>query len=351
MQDRRDARCGSGKIRAHAGIGRRLNAQNLAVLGGSQLNILDVVASVSCALKVFPAAFGPLHRPVEFLCAEDGDEVCRIRGNLAAEPTSNFGRDHTKLVLGNTRHHGAEKPCNVWVLGCVPERQFAGCPRPVGQRRTRFHRIRDQALLDDTLLNNDVRFLESPIDITARNRPVERHIVLNIRMDLRCSRLFGFFRIDDCRERFVVYDNQVERIRRLIWTFGHDGGNDVANVADQIFCDTWIPRDLQIRVGNQPGAGHRIQCAFNIRGGKHGDDTRSRLRARCVDAFDSSVCMRTAQQDHVHHIGKRVIVGVRRRPRNEPGILAPPDSGAKYSSAHPFLLIAAAASRTARIMF
>ena len=236
------------------------------------------------------------------------------------------------------------------VLGRVPECQFAGRARPMGQRGARFHGIRDQTLLNNPLLNNYVRFLKSAIDVASCNRPVERHIVLDAGVDLWRSRLFRLFRVDHCRKRLVVHGNQIQGVRRLIRSFSNNGGHDVTNVTDHIFRDAWIWRDLEIRVGNQPGARHRIQRAFDVRSGKRSDDTRRGLGAAYVDAFDPCVRMRAAKKDHVHHAGKRVIVGVCRRAGNKPGILAPPDSGAKYSCAHPFLLMAAA-SRTARTIF
>ena len=84
----------------------RAQPEDRAVLRRRELDLLHVIAAVRRRLVVLAARLGPLDRPPELHRAEHGDEVARIRGDLAAEPAADFRRDHAQLVSG---HAGDER--------------------------------------------------------------------------------------------------------------------------------------------------------------------------------------------------------------------------------------------------
>ena len=207
------------------------------------------------------------------------------------------------------------------ILRGVPKCELARGAAPFRERRARLHRVRNQPLLDDALLDDEVGLRERRVDVAAADRPVERFVVRNIRMQLRRARFVRRHRIDDRGQRLVVDVDELERVVRLIRRFGDDDADDVADVADEVARAAAVCRHLQVRVGQQPRARHRLQ-RVNFRAGEDGDDAGRALRARRVDACDARVCMRAAQHRGVHHVGQREIVGVGRRARDEPRIFA-----------------------------
>src|SRR5205823_5203018 len=119
-----------------------------------------MAAAVRRALVVLTPRFRPLDGPIQLLRAEDGDEVGGIRRYLAAETAAYIGCDHAKLVFGHTRHDRAEKANDVGILRCVPQRYLAGCSGPLRESRAWLHGVRNEPLLEDSLLYDDSGILE-----------------------------------------------------------------------------------------------------------------------------------------------------------------------------------------------
>ena len=171
VKNRGDAGRRRRQVRAHAGPDLGAQPEDRAVLRRGELDLLNVIAAVRRRLVVLAARLRPLDRPVEPHRAEAGDEVGRIGGDLAAEAAADFGRDHPQLVFGHAGDDRAEEPQDVRVLRRVPQRQLAGRAAPLRQRGTRFHRVRNQPLLDDPLLDHDLGVLERRVDVAAGRPP------------------------------------------------------------------------------------------------------------------------------------------------------------------------------------
>ena len=91
-------------------------------------------------------------------------------------------------------------------------------------------------------------------------------------MELRGVVLGPGLRICDGGERLVVHLDKVECVVRLISVFGHDDRDDVTGVANDVGGDRLITGDLEVGVGQQPGAWHRLEVTLDVRAGIHGND-------------------------------------------------------------------------------
>ncbi len=188
VQDRRDAGRRRREKRAHARPHGAAQSEDVAVAGRGHLDFLHMIAAMRRRLIVLAAGFGPLDRAAQLHRAERGDEFAGVRGDLAAEPAAHFRSDHAQLVLGHAGDERSEEAEDVRVLRRVPERQLAGRGDPVGQRRSRFHRGRNQPLLDDAILDDDIGFGERGVHVTAGHDPVKRLVVRNVGVNLRRAR-------------------------------------------------------------------------------------------------------------------------------------------------------------------
>ncbi len=214
----------------------------------------------------------------------------------------------------------------------------------------RLDRRRDQALLDDPVLDHDVGVGERRVDVAAGNGPVERDVLRNAVVELRRACLRRALRIDDGRKRLVVDIDQIHGVLRLIPALGHDNGDAVADVADDVLCQDRIRTDAKIGVRHEPEARHGLQALLRICRGVNGNHARGGAGPRRVDAPDPRVRVGAPQDRRVHQAGQGDVVGVRRRSGDQPWVFAAPDARTEDGGRHR-APPAAAASCTARTMF
>ena len=65
------------------------------------------------------------------------------------------------------------------------------CAAPLRERRARLHRVRNQPLLDDAVLDHDLGVLERRVDVAAGDDPVERLVARHVGVQLRRAGLHG----------------------------------------------------------------------------------------------------------------------------------------------------------------
>ena len=99
---------------------------------------------------------------------------------------------------------------------------------------TWLHRIGNQALVNDAILNHDFGFLESGFHIAPRDLPAEINIVRDATIQQRGALLGGFDRIDNRWKRLILHLDHVGGIARLIAVFGDDSRNCITNIAHLI---------------------------------------------------------------------------------------------------------------------
>ena len=277
-------------------------------------------------LVILASRLRPLDGNAELHRAERRDRLVGIVRDLAPEPAADLRRDHPDLVLADAGHHRGEESRDVRVLRRPPQCKVAGRRDVLGDCRARFHGVRDQPLKVDRVPNDHVRLLERFVDLSARDRPLERDVVRRVIVDLRRAVLRGRLRVDRSVERLVVHVDVFERVLRLIPALGHHHRYGVAHVPDLVLRDGRMVRRDQVGVGDEPRAGNRVQMTLDVLAGVDGDNARLALRLARVDTCDVRMSVRTPKNRRVRHARKRDVVRVRGAARNEPGVLTTTNS-------------------------
>ncbi len=215
MQDRRDAGRGGREVSAEARPDRRPQAEDRAVLLRRHLDVLDVVAAVDRRAVVLAARLRPLDRdgrassPRRRPSSPRGSagSCCRSR-----RPTSGA---MTRILCSGVPVSSESRKramCGFWEV--TQSVSSSGRSGPLRERRPRLHRVRDQALVDDPLLHDDVGGAEGRLDVAARDVPVEADVVRDVGVDLRRALLRRLPRVDDHGQRLVVHLDRVGGVAR-----------------------------------------------------------------------------------------------------------------------------------------
>ena len=302
VKNRRNAWRGRRQVGAHARPRGGAQAEDCPVLFRGQLHVLDVIAAVRRRDIVLAARLGPLDRPIQRHGAEHGDEISGIGRHLAAEPAADLRRDHAQLVLRHAGDRRTQEAEDVRVLRGDPEGQLTRRAAPLRQRGARLHGIRDEALLDDPLLDHDFGVREGAVDVSLREHPMKRLVLGHVGVQLRGVRFGGELRVGDRRQRFVVDVDQVEGIVGLVGRLGHHHPDDIADITDRVVGGALVAGDLQVRVGQQPGARHRLELV-DFRSGVDRHHAWRGLGAAGVDADNAGVRVRAPQHRRMKHPG------------------------------------------------
>ncbi len=184
--------------------------------------------------------------------------VLRIEVDLRAEAAADVGRDHAHLVLRQPQHEGShQQPLNVGVLARDIERvaRLGARVRRVG--RARLDRVRYQAVVGEIELGDVRRLGKRAVDRRlVAQRPDVTGVVRRRFMNRR--RAFGFYRVDDCRQDFVIHLDELGGIPRLGERFGDHHRDALADVPHLALRERRVRRllhRLAVDVGDQPAAG------------------------------------------------------------------------------------------------
>ena len=104
----RDARGDDLQIGTHVGEQVDLQAEQFAVLGRADFDVLDLVAAVVAGHHVLASGLGPLHRSAEVASQLHGEDLLAIQLQLATETTADIGSDHAQRVLGKPGDQGQQ---------------------------------------------------------------------------------------------------------------------------------------------------------------------------------------------------------------------------------------------------
>ena len=101
--EQRDAGRDQLQVRAH--VDEQLDADrgHLAVGVGGELDVLDLAPSLDGRDRVLAAVLGPAHGDAELARQGDRDQLFRVDVELRAERAADRRRDHTQLVLVDSR--------------------------------------------------------------------------------------------------------------------------------------------------------------------------------------------------------------------------------------------------------
>ena len=129
--------------------------------------------------------------------------------------------------------------------------------------------------------------------------------------DLRCTRRDGGSGVDDARQHVVAHVDRFQRIARRLPRFRDDGGNGFADEANGVDGERLSRRSGRGRaVGTAKVGGGRQRLhagADQVRPGHDGDDARHRGRGLRVDAENSRVRIRRAQE-HEMRLPRQVVI-------------------------------------------
>ncbi len=158
VEEGRDRGSEGREIGAEVGGGLDVQSQDLAVLGHRHRGVGHVISPVRVRQVRLAAGRRPADRPLELARRPGADDLLVVEEDLGAESAAHVGGDHAHLVLGDAEHEGAhQEPMDVRVLRGHPERQLARGVLVARDAGPRLHRVGDQALVHDALLDDDVR--------------------------------------------------------------------------------------------------------------------------------------------------------------------------------------------------
>ena len=145
------------QVGTHVGQQRHFEAQELSVLGGGKLDVLDLVATMVSGDHVLAAGFGPLDGSTQLARELRDKDLLAGACQFAAEATPDVGCDDAKVVLRNSRHQCQEHAKDVRHLGGGPQGDLIAHAHGCGHDRARLHERGDESLVDEAALDDDIR--------------------------------------------------------------------------------------------------------------------------------------------------------------------------------------------------
>ena len=258
----------------------------------------------------------PFDRSAERFREVTDKELLCVDLQLAAEPAADLRRDHAHLVLSEAKIQRNDELHEMRDLRGRPERELSGLE--LRRDRTRFHRVRDETLVDDPLIDLDLGILEGLVDVATFDRIREYEVRPELLVKDRRACFEGLGRIDHDRKRLVVDRDQVRRAFRGIARVRDDGRDGVARVACLVGRDRHVLRPVHARDGDEDRqhAGH-----LEVLPGEDGDDAGLLLGGGRVDPADPRVGVRAAHERQVRHPLQHHVVGERPLARDEARVL------------------------------
>jgi len=278
----------------------------LAVLGGADLDVLDLIAAVVAGDHVLAAGLIPLHRPTEMAGELHGEDLLAIQLQFAAESAADVRGDDAQRVLRHPRHEREEHPKHVGDLGRRPYGHLIAHAHRGGDDRARLHVAGDDALVDEAALHHDIGLGLGLVvgDPGAGQREgvalVGHRGALAI-VDERRARLQRGLHVDHRGERLVVDLDGLECVigRGLIGREDHCDA--VADVADLVHREGGERRHLDV-VGHRPHAGDRAIEVAELGGAIGRHDVRLIQGTGDVELGDLGVGHRATQDGHVQRV-------------------------------------------------
>jgi len=192
-----------------------------------------VVAAMRVRHKALDPLGGPFDRLFELGCRPGDDRLLGVMKDLRAKAAADIGCDDPQFRLGDVQHEGAHQQTDdVRVLAGRIERVLAGRAVEIADGGARFHRVGDEAVVDEVELDDTRRLGERRVD---HRRVAEMPVVADIARDFReYLRRAGLHRLGDIGDRGldgVIDRDQLGRVARLRQAVGDDDRDRVADMA------------------------------------------------------------------------------------------------------------------------
>ncbi len=220
VQERAEQRdAGRDELQVGPHVGEEMDAHrgHLARRVGSQLDVLDLTATVDCGHGVLAPVFGPRHGLLQAVRQREREDLLGVHVELGPEGPTNRGSDDPQLVLGQTTRDAEHDLQDVRDLRRRVDRELTGEGLGHHAHATRLHGRGDEALLHVPLGDRMDGIGERGVDRrrVGRQLPGIRRVgpeivVEHNRVGQR------FLEIDDRRQRVVVDDHRFRRVARLV---------------------------------------------------------------------------------------------------------------------------------------
>jgi hypothetical protein len=337
----RDARPAQGCVGAHVGLELDPHAEQLALLGGGHLHVLDDAAALDGGQVAFGAGLCPLDRLAELAGQGDGGELLGVDLQLGAEAAPDLGGDHPELGLGDPEAQGQEEPHKVGDLGGRPDGELALGGHRLDDDAARLDGVGDQPGVEVALLDDHRGLVEDPVDVAVAQLPGVELVAVELLVDDVGA--FGHRLLDavDHRQLVVVDLDRLGGVDGVLAAVGHDHGDDLAHVADPVLGHRPVVGDAGVlgrlarigAAGHRPGTGHgRGPLGGDLLAGEHGHHPGQLLGRGGVDRGDVGVGDRAARERQPQHARQGDVVGVAALAGDQLGVLL-----AHQAATHPAL--------------
>ena len=257
------------RIGADVGDERGVNRDDGAVAREPDARVVSLLAIVAHAREALAAALDPLDRPSEPVRRGRDQDLLGIDRSLRPEATADIGNDDAHLFDGQAERRGDHVAQGVRALGRRRDDQRAGASVAICEHAARLDRHGAEPGMAETLADDEVRAGHRPLGIAHGSTGHHRRVVgpALVQARRRGERRLGR---RQSRQPIVFDRHRVERVRELVGALGHDDGDGLADVANE------IPRE------------HRLSPAAALLGadvrGRH--VRRDLTQIRCVPGED-----------------------------------------------------------------
>ena len=268
---------------------------------------------------VFAPRLCPLHRPAKLASELRDDDLLAVALKLAAEAAADIRSDHAQVVLRNARHQGEEHSKDVRDLRRCPDGDLVAHAHRCRDHRPWLHECRDEPLVDEPALDDDVGLRRHLVVATTEVVDVAGVRALVI-VDDRAAIGDRGLHVHDCRQWLVVDDDGLERVGGMHGIGGEHHRDAVTDVTHLVDGKRREPGHDDV-IGDGPDARDRAVEIAEFGGAIGGHDIRHLQGARDIKLRDASVGHRAAQDRHVQGAGQLDVVGPVGLAMEEPCIL------------------------------
>ena len=274
--------------------------QDLAVAVAADRDVLHLGAPVPEGHHALAAGLLPAHRPPDLLGQPAEHDLFGIHADLGAEPAADIWRDDPELTVLQAVGRRQRTDGALGVLRRQPLHEPFAIPRRGGSAH--LERTGRDALVEDPLTDDDLALGEELVAGDARHaeeRGVEHDVAAGRRIEMgRAGR--GAFDVDEHLQHVVVDDHRLSGILTLVRPLGHDGGDRLTDVADDVHGEE---RSGHVRIERR-----RERLETEIGTGEDADDARLLERRTRVDRQDAGMSGGRADVGHVRRAGEQRLV-------------------------------------------
>ena len=259
-----------------------------AVARDAQLDLVPLVALLRDRQQVLAARLDESHRALERAREIRHQDVLGVHDRLRPEAAADVLRDHAHRVLGQFQGAGEEPAQDLGRLRRRPHGDLAEVDVPARRDRPRLDRHPGAAVQVEAFPQHQVGAPERPGRIAHALGVARGHVAAGMHArPVGLQRVVGRYHR---RQRLVLDDERVERVRRRDGALGDDEGHRLPRIRDDLLGkDLRAGRRDQARVRNEqrqpPERGH-------VGGHEDADDPRAPTSRLGVDPDDARVRVR-----------------------------------------------------------